>query len=232
MTINAIALDDEPLPLEIVTSYCERFGDINLVSCFTNTGEASSFLRSNEVDLIFIDIEMPQQSGIDFCLEHCRGKAVVFMTAYSEYAIAGFDLDVVDFLLKPFTYERFEEAIKKSIRRKNAFNLEQSPSVEVLMLTSNYGVIVIPESDIVYVESFADYLDIHLFDGKKHTVRMTMKELALRLKKDTIIRVHRSYFVDLKKIEFVRKKVIHIAGKQIPIGANYEMDFQSKFNIQ
>lgn len=226
--IKAIAIDDEPPALKVIESFCSQAENIELEKTFTSPNEALKYLRKFPVDLIFLDINMPSITGIDFYKSLERETMVIFTTAYSEYAVEGFNLNAVDYLLKPFTQERFQQAIKKandfySYSRQVPGTINQS-----LYIRADYSLIKINYEDIVLIESLDDYLKIYLSNDKIIVARMTMKSMVEKLPATEFIRVHRSFIVPLNRINQVRNKVISISGKEIPIGGNYEEAF---FNV-
>jgi DNA-binding LytR/AlgR family response regulator len=226
--IKAIAIDDEPLPLELLEEYCKRSGFISLERTFTQVGEAQKYLRKFPVDLLFLDIQMPKMTGLEFYKTIEQDTMVIFTTAYSQYAIEGFNLSAVDYLLKPYSYERFEEAAKKAQTYYNYVH-KISTGEQFLYVRSNYSLIQIPIADILFIESFSDYLDIHRKNDKKVTVRMTMKGIMDKLPENDFMRVHRSFIVPIKGIEQIRRKTIYIAGREIPIGSNFEEEVFKRY---
>lgn len=216
--IRAVAIDDEPLPLEILINYCTRNSNVELVKTFNKLSAAREYLVDHEVDLLFLDIQMPSMTGIDFYKSLSPNQAVIFTTAHSQYAVEGFNLDAVDYLLKPFDYERFDQAIQKALKY---LNKEIPPSI---VLKADYGKHIIGLSEIRYVEGMADYVRLHLENKKPLVVRNTMKEMERQLG-DGFFRVHRSYIVSLCKIQQVRNKTVCIDQLEIPIGRTYWNDF-------
>ncbi|SHG41691.1 two component transcriptional regulator, LytTR family [Chryseolinea serpens] len=227
--ISAIAIDDEPLALEILESFCEQVDFLKLEKAFTQTAEARKYLERYPVDLLFLDINMPAVSGIEFYKGLPQQTMVIFTTAHAQYAVEGFELSAVDYLLKPYSLERFTTAVTKA---RDYFNyLHQQPSVEKhIFVRSEYNLVKIALAEMGYVEGFADYLKIILDNGKTILSRMTMKAIASKLPAKEFVRVHRSFIVPLSKIESVRNKIILLkGGKEIPIGVSYEDDFMKVF---
>ena len=223
--IKAIAIDDEPPALKVIESFCSNAENIDLEKTFTSPNEGLKYLRKFPVDLIFLDINMPSVTGIDFYKSLERETMVIFTTAYSEYAVEGFNLNAVDYLLKPFTQERFQQAIKKAndyyaYTRQSPGTINQS-----LYIRADYSLIKINYEDIVLIESLDDYLKIFLSNEKIIVARMTMKSMVEKLPASEFIRVHRSFIVPFNRITQVRNKIISIADKEIPIGGNYEEAF-------
>lgn len=225
--LHAIAIDDEPLPLELLQIYCEDSGFVSLKKTFTRTDEARRYLANYPVDLIFLDIQMPKITGIDFYKSLSQNTMVIFTTAHSQYAVEGFNVSAVDYLLKPFSYERFLEAARKA-QAAHQLRTALSPRPQ-LFLRAQYSLVPVDIDEILFVESFADYLDIHLAQAKPLTVRMTLKSLLEKLPADKFLRVHRSFVVALRHVEKVRHKTISIGGRELPISPNFEADFLRHF---
>jgi DNA-binding LytR/AlgR family response regulator len=221
--MKAIAIDDEPLALELIESYCRRFDFLELEKQFSSTGAAFQFLERNSVDLLFLDINMPAVSGIDFYKSLAHKPMLIFTTSYSEYAIASYELDAIDYLLKPYTVQRFEKAVRKAYEAHNLLhNATVAEQSKFVMLKVDYGVVKLVVTDILFVEGLDNYLKIHLQNQSPIVVRMTLKALMEKLNEKEFIRVHRSYIVPINRIEAVKQKMITVSGEEIPIGKNYE----------
>ena len=230
--IKAIAIDDEPLALEVLESYCESADFITLEKTFTQTGEARSYLQKYPVDLLFLDIHMPSISGIDFYKGIEQDTMVIFTTAHSQYAVEGFELSAIDYLLKPYSEERFMVAATKAHDFYNYLHQKDTARSNYIFIRAEYSLLKILIADILFVEGLADYLKIHLQNGKMIVTRMTMKTMLPKLPANEFIRVHRSFIVPFKLIESVRNKTIVLAGKSIPIGASYEKEFFKAFKAR
>ena len=228
--IKAIAIDDELPALKIIENFCERTGLIELQKTFSKPTEALKHLRKFPTDLLFLDINMPSVSGIELYKSIEQNTMVIFTTAYSEFAVEGFNLNAVDYLLKPYTYERFLSAVNKANDFYNSFLPSEKNQEQYLFVRADYSLIKIAIADIIFIEGLDDYLKIHLQNNIKPIVtRMTMKGIAEKLSSKEFIRVHRSFIVPFNKIETVRKKIISIGSKEIPIGSSYEEEFFSLF---
>ena len=228
--IKAIAIDDEPLALELLKVYCEKIKGLSLIRTFTKVNEAHKYLKNYPIDLIFLDIQMPMQTGIEFYEQLDEKSMVIFTSAYSEYAIEGFNLQAVDYLLKPYSYARFTQAIKKVFKLGDLLKDKTEDVQKYLLVRSEYSLQKINFEDILYIESFADYLNIHLQSDKKVTIRMSLKKILEKLPSDNFLRVHRSFIVALDKIEKVRKKHLYIEGIAIPLSSSFEEIFFNKFS--
>lgn len=220
--INAIALDDEPLALTVLKAFCSRTEGINLEKVFTEPSEALKHLRKYPVDLLFLDVRMPTISGIDFYKTIAQDTMVIFTTAYSEYAVEGFDLSAVDYLLKPIKYERFVQAVKKAEEYHNFVHRKDSVEAQYLFLRIDYSLVKLAVSDIVYIEGLDNYMKIHVRNGKPLIVRMSMKAMLEKLSPQKFMRVHRSYIVSIADIVSLRNKQIQVGAESIPVGVNYE----------
>lgn len=228
--ITAIALDDEPPALQVLEAFCSQLDFIDLRKSFSKTEDALEYLNKYGADLLFLDINMPSVSGIEFYKKIRQKPMVIFTTAYSEYAIEGFNLSAIDYLLKPFTKQRFLQAAEKAKEHFRSLQLAQTAEQTFITIRADYSLIKIDIADILFVEALDDYLKIHLKDQKPLIARLTMKSLLEKLPANGFIRVHRSYIVSLSHIEKVRNKMILIAGTEIPLSNSYEAVFFEKFN--
>ena len=229
--IKAIAIDDEVPALKIIEKFCEKTGLIELQKTFSMPNEALKHLSKFPTDLLFLDINMPSISGIELYKSIEQNTMVIFTTAYSEFAVEGFNLNAVDYLLKPYTYERFLQAVNKANDLYNAgTGIGEKNLDQYLFVRADYSLIKIAINDIILIEGLDDYLKIHLQSNPKPIVtRMTMKGIMEKLSSKELIRVNRSFIIPFSKIENVLKKIISIAGKEIPIGSSYEADFNAIF---
>jgi DNA-binding LytR/AlgR family response regulator len=228
--IKAIAIDDEPPALQLIETFCSRTEEISLEKTFTNPDEALKYLRKFPVDLLFLDIQMPSINGIEFYKSVKQDTMVIFTTAFTEYAVEGFNLSAVDYLLKPFTFKRFQQAVAKAVEYYNFKNQQQSEEQKYIFIRADYSLVKIAVADIVYIEGLDDYLKIHLENKTPVVARMTMKAMAEKLPAKDFTRVHRSYIIPLSRIESVRNKIIFIGEEEIPLGSSYEENFVKVFN--
>ncbi|RZJ27943.1 MAG: response regulator transcription factor [Flavobacterium sp.] len=233
--IRAIALDDEPPALRVLTHFCNQLNTIDLQKTFLRPDEALTHLHEVPTDLLFLDINMPSVSGIEFHKAIPEQMLVIFTTAYAEYAVEGFTLNAVDYLLKPFTFERFQQAVQKA-NTQHKFRQTTDPAKEAyLYIRADYTLHKIALSDILFIEGLDDYLKIHLHQINRPIVaRMTMKTMLQKLREadegsERFIRVHRSYIVAFNRIETVRNRMITLAGEEIPVGMSYEAEFFKRF---
>lgn len=227
--ISAIAIDDELPALKVIENFSAQVSFITLKKTFNKPHEALQYLQQFPVDLIFLDINMPSLSGIDLYKAAGKNAMAIFTTAYSEYAVEGFNLNAVDYLLKPFTFERFIKAVNKAIEYYNYLH-SQKQEEQYIFIRADYSLVKIKISDIIFIEGLDDYLKIHLNDQKPVVTRLTMKAMLEKLPSTLFIRVHRSYIISLDYIQSVRNKIITVSGVEIPMSSSYEDEFYKRVN--
>lgn len=226
--MNCIAVDDEPLALDIIESYVAKHPDLTLIARCNNAAEASEVLKNRKVDLMFLDIQMPEISGLSFIKSLETKPLFIFTTAYPDYAIEGFELDAIDYLLKPIAYDRFERAVDKAqeyFKLKSSSDLaETDMDNEFFFVKANQKLIKLSYNEIYYVEAFADYVKIFLEDKKIVTLQ-TMKNMEKKLPSEMFSRVHRSYIVNREHVASFSGTKLEVNDVSIPIGKNYKDDF-------
>lgn len=226
--IRAIALDDEPLGLKIIANFCGKTDFIKLEATFTNQIEALDYIKKHSIDLIFLDIQMPSMNGIDFYKMLKTDPLVIFTTAFSEFAVEGFNLSATDYLLKPFSEERFMMAVQKA---KNEFQHKQNtPTQTHLIVRAEYKLHRIEFDDILLIEGLDDYTQIHLTNNTKVVARISMKNILEKLPSSLFIRAHRSYIVPIKKIKAIKNKNLLIDSFVIPVGDTYKEEILKLFH--
>ena len=214
---SCIAIDDEPLALLVITQFCERFGNLDL-STFSEPRIGLEEIKRHKPDLVFLDIEMNSINGLDIAHALPRECCFIFTTAHAQYALNGFDLDAVDFLHKPFAYERFKKAVEKAIRR-----IETEKVPENIVIKQEYANVTIPINDILYIEAMENYTKIFRTSGKYILTHTSLKNIGKMLPEGTFLRIHRSYIVPVGKIERFSKREITLIGwpETIPVGRQY-----------
>lgn len=227
--INAIAIDDEPLALKVIASHCEKTDFISLQKTFTHPTEALKYLRQYPVDLVFVDVKMPSISGINLVKALEQNTMVIFTTAFSEYAVTSYELNAIDYLLKPINYVRFLAAATKAQEYYTRISKQNSAEEKYIFVRADFSLVKIRLADITYVEGMADYLKIFIKDRKTVVARMTMKEMLEKLPSDDFIRVHRSFIVPFSSIQSVRNNVIYLAEREVPIGRTYTEAFSKRY---
>lgn len=227
--IKCIAVDDEPLALELVEIFCGQVPFLQLVKTFTKTSAAQKHLQTFPVDLIFLDIQMPDRNGIEFFKSMKQASMVIFTTAHSQYAVESYTLNAVDYLLKPLQQKRFVQACEKAKDFYEYINNKNSGAPNFLYIRSEYALVKIPFAEILYLETMDDYIKIHQSGKKPVLTLMSMKKMMERLPHTEFIRVHRSFIVPFSKIESVRGKRISLGVINLPIGASYEKGFLAAY---
>lgn len=228
--INAIAIDDEPLALKVIQSLCDKSKGILLQKTFTQPNEALKHLRKFPVDLVFCDIQMPSMTGINLVKSLPQKSMVIFTTAFSEYAVASYEVNAIDYLLKPINQKRFTEAINKAKEYFDYINSRHQTEDKHIFIRADFSLVKVPLADILYIEGLADYLKIYIRDRKTIMARIPMKDIIERLPATDFIRVHRSFILPFNKIEAVRGTTIFIGDASFPIGKTYSDEFFSRYS--
>ena len=227
--INAIAIDDEPLALKVIDSHCKKTDFINLQKTFTHPTEALKYLQKYPVDLLFVDIQMPSMNGINLVKAIQQNTIIIFTTAFSEYAAVSYELNAIDYLLKPINFKRFSQAVNKANEYYNYFNKQNHSEDKYIFIRADFSLIKVLLADILYIEGLADYLKIFIKGRKTVVVRMTMKEMVEKLPSNDYIRVHRSFIIPFSRIQSVRNNIIFLDEKEVPIGRTYTEEFYKRY---
>ncbi|MFZ4414154.1 MAG: LytR/AlgR family response regulator transcription factor [Bacteroidales bacterium] len=231
MKIRCIAIDDEPLAVKKIAGYIQKVPFLELVAECRNASEAMSILDNNDIQLLFIDINMPDISGMEFVKSLTKKPFVVFTTAYSEFAVEGFQVDATDYLLKPITFSNFLKAANKV---KNLIELSINTQKETVRTTANhlfvksqYKLIRIELDDIKYIESQHEYIEIHLINASPVMTQLSLKRIEEQLPSNRFMRIHRSFIVNLAKVSVIeRNRIVFDTKKYIPISDQYKEKFQ------
>jgi DNA-binding LytR/AlgR family response regulator len=234
--INCIAIDDEPLALDLIEEFTSKVPFLKLSGKFTNASEAIAFLGKEEIGLIFSDIEMPDISGIQLVRSIKKPPLVIFVTAHGQYAMDGFQLDVVDYLLKPVDFKLFTKAVNKAeeminLRQHRYDAMYQTRNQNYIFVKSDYKIVKVYLDDILFFEGLKDYVKIHTSGGTSVLSLLSLKNIEEKMPIDRFIRVHRSYIVSIEKIESIEKKRIKIGNKLIPISDSYDGAFFKAINL-
>jgi len=228
--IKVIAIDDEPLALQLIVDYIRQTPDLMLAGQFENPLEAAQYISNNPIDIVFTDIQMPGLNGIEFTRSMVNGPVVIFTTAFDQYAIDGFKLDIADYLLKPFTYEEFLTSVHKAERMIRSIAKpadEVLSNNEFLFLKSDYKIKRINFQSILYFEGLKEYVKVYTMHSDKPILSLSsLKILEIKLPFDRFMRVHRSFIVNLEKIDTIDRSRIVFGKKYIPIGDQYKDKFQ------
>jgi len=222
MVLQCIAIDDEPLALRLISEYVSRFPALQLVKTFDDAISGAEFLKTKPVDLLFIDINMPDITGIELVRALQIKPMVIFTTAYKNFAYEGFELEALDYILKPINFKRFEKAVEKALdyyRYKNRSGSEQPE--ESLYVYSEYRMVKIDLNAIEYIESMEDYIKIHQTNAPTVLTLMSLKKVLEKLPADKFQRIHRSYIVPLGKIRSVQNRKIKLTDVELPVSDSY-----------
>lgn len=224
MKISCLIVDDEPLAQDVLEAYVKNTPQLNLIGICNNAIEALEKMKLNQVDLIFLDIQMPEITGIDFLRTLKDPPMVIFSTAYQNYAVEGFELNAIDYLLKPFSLERFQKAVKKADELAKLKEEHLQREDEYIFIKSDQKLQKVHYNDILFIEALADYVKIHTPD-KRYITLQTMKNMEEKLPEKYFKRVHRSFIVSLDKIMSIVGGSVEVSGQRIPIGKNYKESF-------
>lgn len=222
MGLKCVAIDDEPLATALISKYVSRFPDLELLQTFEDAVSGIEYLEKTQVDLLFLDINMPDISGIDLARALEKKPMIIFTTAYKQFAYEGFELQAVDYLLKPIDFERFSKSVYKAIdyHRYQMMSLSVAEQ-ESIYVHSEYRVVKIVLSAIEYLESMEDYVKIHLENQPSVLTLMPLKKMLEKLPEKDFKRIHRSYIVPVKKITSVQNRKIKLASAELPISGSY-----------
>jgi len=225
--LNCIAIDDEPLALDIIEDYIKKVDFLKLVKKCYRATEAIDIIEKEDINLIFLDIQMPGITGVQLMKSVKHIPPVIFTTAYSDYAVEGFELDAVDYLVKPFTFERFLKAVSKAYslhKLKNNSNIEELNTGNCIFVKSDYKNIKINFKDISYIEGLSDYIKIHLESGENILSLQSLKGFNEKLP-NSFMRIHRSYIISIDKIKSIQKNRVFIDKKELTVGESYKDSF-------
>jgi two-component system, LytTR family, response regulator len=235
--IKCIAIDDEPLALEIIEAHVSKIDNLKLINKCSNALEALEFIKKEQPNIIFCDINMPEISGLEFAAAiKDKNILLVFTTAYSDYAVDAFALDALDYLLKPISLDRFKKAVERAEEYFDLKNQTIQPHSELaeghMFVKADSRMVKINYEDIWYVEAFADYVKIYTSEDKRIVTLQTMKNMEQTLPSHLFARVHRSYIVAINKVLAVGIHDVKIGNKNIPLGKNYKDSFAEKIKMK
>lgn len=225
--LRCCVIDDEPLAAKLIASYVEKTPSLTLVGCFQSASDAVRTIIDGKVDLVFLDIEMPQINGMEFAKIIPSSCRIIFTTAYDQYAVQGFKVNAIDYLLKPISYEEFLSAVNRAQKAANSnYSLVNNSTREFLLVKSEYKLIQIRISDILLIEGLKDYIKIFVSGQSKAILTlMSMKSIEQALPSRQFMRVHRSYIVNTEKISIIERNHIIIGDHAIPVSESYRQSF-------
>jgi DNA-binding LytR/AlgR family response regulator len=245
--MKCIIIDDEPLAIDVLEEYCKKLDFLEVVGCYTNALDTISIIKEKKIDLIFIDIEMPQINGIDYIASLDNKPLFIFTTAYSQYAIEGFDLNAVDYLVKPIPYHRFIKAVSRAKELHSYKDLPEQkftgnvfPAVgeahephNFIFVKAEYENVKILKDDIKYIQGLKDYLKIHVASTNKPILTlMSFKEMSDKLPQSQFLRAHKSFTVNVGFIRAIQRNKIIIGDVRIPIGESYKAEFFLRLGLK
>jgi len=231
--VNCMIVDDEPIARDILSSYVAKVPGLSLVKTCMNATEAFEGLHQYAVDLIFLDIQMPVITGVEFLRSLRKRPFVIFTTAHADFALEGYALNGVDYLLKPITFERFKLAVQHAMERMNLPSSapEKEKLPDYTFIRTDSQLVRINYEEVLYIMADRDYCYIYFIDGKKIMVGTSLKELEAMLPDQWFMRIHRSYLINWQKIKLLKKNCIQLHGIEIPVGASYKAALYRKLHL-
>ena len=227
--MNCIAVDDEPLALNVIKEFCDKVDFLNLIDTYTSAIDAAKAVNEKDIDLIFLDIQMPHVTGLEFASSLSNPPLIIFTTAYSEYALEGFKLDAVDYLVKPIPFNQFLKAVNKAYelyyyRTHDEEKTKTETSADYLMIRVDYSTVRVNFKDIQYIEGLKDYIKIYA-GGRPLLTKSTMKNIEEHLPGDEFIRIHKSFIINLNSIDKIENNRVVYGETWIPVGNFYRDEF-------
>jgi len=233
--IKAIVVDDEPIARAMMEAYVKRTPFLEPVGAFSNASDALEFMRSSEVDVAFLDIQMPEMNGLELSrLIDAKSTKIIFTTAFDKYALDGFRVDAVDYILKPISYDAFLRAASKAkdrIETERAARSAREEKPTSMFVKADYKTVKIDFDNIEFIESSRDYVVINTSDGQKITVQMTMKNMESQLPEDMFVRIHRSFIVNVSKVKVIQQGSVIFGRTVIPVSDSAKEKFYSLLSI-
>ena len=231
--LKCIAIDDEPLALRLIRGYVSRFPALQMLRTFDDAISGAEFLKQSPVDLLFIDINMPDITGIDLVRSLERKPIVIFTTAYKNFAFEGFELEALDYLLKPIDINRFTKAVEKAIDYHQYKSAPvDEPNDESIYVYSEYRMVKISLKDIEYIESMEDYIKIHLHNAKTVLTLMPLKKILEKLPSAQFQRIHRSYIIPVGKVISIKNRKVQLADVELPVSESYAHFIREWMNLR
>jgi len=239
-TLKVLIVDDEYHARKLLSEYVSKLPFLELIGTAANVFEAMGIFQKDGVDIMLLDIQMPEITGLEFARSLKNPPAVIFTTAYSEYAVESYELDVIDYLLKPVAFPRFLQAINKVIDRRNENNISNKPEIknieqqvenseeDSIVIKSGYKLYRIHYVDLLYIEGQREYVTFHT-TKQKITALASLKDLEQKLPSNLFIRTHKSYIISIKHIELIDRNILHIAGSKLPVGGSYKDELMKIF---
>lgn len=231
MPLKALIVDDEPLARRVLEKYIAQSPDIELHASCESAAQAAGILADQHVDLMFLDIRMPGMSGMDFARNLVSGPLIVFVTAFPEYAAEGFELEAVDYLVKPFSFERFEKAVRRAQYLLEAEQRYKMPTEPTLLVKSDKKLYRLPIKTILYLEGYDDYVKVYTTRTKMLLTKDTLKNLHGELASEVFIRIHRSYIIAINAIQFIEGNQVCVNDVMLPVSESYRKDLMERIRV-
>ena len=231
MPLKAVIVDDEPLARRVLEKYIAQSPDIELHASCESAAQAGRILADQQVDLMFLDIRMPGMSGMDFARNLVSGPLIVFVTAFPEYAAEGFELEAVDYLVKPFSFERFEKAVRRAQYLLEAEQRYKMPTEPTLLVKSDKKLYRLPIKTILYLEGYDDYVKVYTTRTKMLLTKDTLKNLQVELASEMFIRIHRSYIIAINAIQFIEGNQVCVNDVMLPVSESYRRDLMERIRV-
>ena len=238
MAIKCLIVDDEPLAIEILESFVDRVDSLELVASCSNAVSAFDTLKKERIDLLFLDIQMPKLTGIEFLKILNPAPKVIFTTAYRDYAVESYELNVVDYLLKPIAFDRFLMAINKVMEKESndAMTVMHSDSKldadPYLFLKADRKMVKVLLNEITYIESLKDYVRVKMIGGKEVISHQKISYMEKKLPAECFLRIHKSYIISLNKIEAYNTSLVEVGGNELPVGRSYKSEVMKVLDSQ
>lgn len=230
MTLSCIIVEDLEVAAEYLKRCCEKSGMLEVRAHCTNVPDAIEFLNNNTVDLLFLDVEIPGGKGFDVLDQIAYQPKVILTTSKTEYAYNGFEYNVSDFLKKPFTYQRFQDALKKVTETAAPVKVKDTPDDDHIFIKSDGKLVRLKNDDILYIESMGDYVKF-VSPDKKYVALNTIKNLETKVNPQQFLKVHRSYIVNIAKVDNIRENTLFIKGAEIPVSKAFKAEVIRRFNV-
>lgn len=232
--MKCLIVDDEPLAQQVIEEFVSRVPFLTAVATCSNASEAAEALRNHQIDLIFLDIHMPRISGLEFISTYPNPPQFILVTAYSEYALQGFNVNATDYLMKPVPFDRFLKAVNKAYElwilrnNKSITQSQEQQAQRYILVKSGYQTLKVMLDSIIYIEGLKDYVKIQTESKKAILSLLTMKGLAETLPADKFMRIHKSYIISIERITSISRNRVMVSDKWIPIGENYREAFRER----
>jgi two-component system LytT family response regulator len=223
--MNCLIIDDEPIALDVIKAHLEKIPFVNIVGQTTSAFEAIEIINTQEIDVLFLDIQMPELTGIELLNSLKNQPLVIFTTAYPDYAIKSYDFDTIDYLMKPISFDGILKAVNKAKTRLNEKKTESKTISEFIFVKTAYKTVKVSLSEILYLESNKDYVTFHM-QNEKIKAQLTLSSIEGQLPSNSFVRIHRSYIIAIDKINEIERNTLLINGDRLSIGTNYKNEFK------